>query len=1649
MPLLRFKPGLFDPRLRPSAAFTSAVTSVAALAVLAGLAVQPGPPGQDTPQPVAATSDSYDGFDSKAAEQLREDQCVAVDALRKGGPNLFALAQNALGLPADQLHQKLKRDLFDNNSPLHQAAYADSDFSDQWVKKANDQEHAWAGTVSGLTSYPGEPDGANEIYDKTGLLPWLYQSYAKSIDLFSPFYDPSPTADDKTKAAALAVGDPLYTTGGTPQEQAAWKLWKKNSGKIEPNELFVPRVFADDARIFLASGGFPRTAPSPGTPEFRIAVEDLKARFASCAWHAPIDPNRVLGEEVAQASAEWQQEIASQATQRQQILSANVTATKALQDGTFILGQVLGQSWLADYATRWQDYWSAGGVGWIGDSQVTIEVPGAQGSCLDVAGGGKTNGTPVQIYTCSGGAAQQWTLEGSEDDLHLRNVGSQKCLDVAGNASANGTKIQIYDCYKSEGQSWQGDPRATAPLKSVSTGKCLDLSAFTKSTDARLWDCKNAGSQKFLIKPSGHQGTDSPLYPEKTEFDKAKKVVTDAQAAAKKQLASLRAQLDSAKKSATASDTAEQAAYGIADAAGAPRGRGLLAGQQKAQVTKGSVAALTAMVKAAETAEAATRASAGDSKTITQRALAQAAQVNAEFRKEAAYQAELQAKASADAAKLHRDNAKKDKETAEAKLTEALKAEGEAKTAAAEAHAERLAAEAEEKTAEAEKKKADAKQAEAAGHRKTAETEATRAKDAKDKAEAAEGTAADKRDAAVKARDKARDLRDDAWDAEQKADAARAKADAKEAYAQAHESDGNAQEARAAADAAAGHAADAEAAATRARSAADAATQAAAEADAAATRAEAAAKRARAHADDAQAAKLKADAAVRTATSAAADAIQAAKHAASEAKAAVELADEAEQEAKTAKTHADEATKEAGKALAASAKAAGFAHVTAQAAVDAGNAAAQVAKPANDAIQLGSPYVDTDSAAGLVVLTGQASKSIAEQQKAVAEAHAKNAQAEASAAKNLADQAVGDSKQAYVHAANAAGHAADARGYAEEALGYAADAATAASKAAASLARTVEYDRQATEDAEAADKAAGRAESHAKDARDSADEAALDAEAARTAASEAEEAARDARSAAERADVAATEAEEAAKDAQKYAEEAQEAAESAERNEANQQVSSGAGTGIGGTFYVVDEDSVTVTDAQQKNDCVIEIGFEGCTVTFAVTFDATVDFFLCTAPDVPATSSGCPAADTVLIKTERFTGLKKDVTQYFSKLDLIKQTLVYQILKAALVQDFVDCWHGSVSGCAWAASNFIPGKAFAKIAEALNALDAALKTGIGVADAYKALKNLDIDPSTLAALQQHVNIVEDALTSCRVNSFPADTPVLMADGTRRPIGSVHEGDLVLTTDLETGVQTAQPVTDTFRHDTQRLVDISFADGTRLTSTAWHRVYVEERGWTFTADLRTGDRLRGPDGTSRVVGALHDRSGLAPRAVYDLTVDGPHTFYVGTEGTAGTPTRDVLVHNCLNLRLHEGDRGAHTIDDHVDTTPQQAADKAKKELEKNPNHPGVTGVWKDLDTAQAAVDEAMRKWLTGMSTTQNKKNQDRLKNWIQRTPKNSESPTDLFSFDVTLDSTASLGTVYHHTGDSWAAQNVVSITLKRSPHKPGYMVYTAYPKGERP
>ncbi|MFI9614556.1 RICIN domain-containing protein [Streptomyces sp. NPDC052023] len=1395
------KPRKQGKRPRWSRRWATPIIALGSFGLLATAGVQaelvnrlPGPASE----PAAA---SHDWYDDTAAEQLRQDQCLMTDVLRLGGPAMFATAQDGLNQTPEKLHELADRQYWEE-TPLAAAYGKDREAYKKELDALHNRLRDWGKPLDGL-SQPGgfdsladwqDPPGSigseqDDFYTQTGLTTWIAERFWKDDGDF--YEDPSPRADGATVGKVKEVGTPLYGRDpdpGLPSDEWNRALEERAAFRYLADDSLHP-TGADDARIFLASGGFARTAPEPGTAEYRIAVEDLKTRFAACAWRDPIDPNTVYGGISRAAAEEWQREVSSQATQRNQILDANETATTALTKGAKSLGELLGQSWVADRLTRWQDYWAAGGLGWVGDVDTVVEVVAAKGMCLDVQGGGNAPaGTPVQIYTCNGGGAQKWKIEeNGSSGWHLRNPGSNKCLDVNNNSSANGTKIQVWTCNQSSAQTWQANLRGVTALKHVGTGKCLDLHKFDKGYDSWLWGCNGTGPQQFRIVPQGHNGTDNLDYPDKAQFDKAKAGVTSAQTKAKSLVADLKAQLAAAQKSAAASDAAEKASYTVADSQGAPRGRGLLVGQQKNQVTQGAVAAVSAMVKAGETAEAATRASAADSETIAQRAVAQAAQVKADFRKQAAYYAELQAKAAADGAKLARDNAKQDAATAKAKLDDALKAEADAKAAAADARAKRLAAEAEEKTAKAEKETAAAKQAEADQHKQNAQAEAETAREAKETAETAEKNAGDKRDEAKKAADHAKAMRDDAWDAEQKADATRAKAAAKEAYADSLDAGEAADAARAEADKADKAADEAEAAAGRARSEANAATKAAEEADAAATRAEAAAKRARAHADAAQAAKLKADAAVRTATAAVADAIKASDHAAGEARTAVKLAGEAAHHAKSAKTNAEAAKKEAAVALAASAKAAGYAHVTAQAAVDASNAAQQVAQPANDAIQLGSPYVTTDSAAGLVVLTGQASKTIAEQQQAVADAHAKNAKAEADAAKNIADQASGDAKQAFVHAANAAAHAANARQYAKEALGYAAEAAGYAAQAAKSLARTIEYDRQATEDAAAADRAAGRAEGYAQDARASADQAALDADAAHKAAAEAEQSAKDARSAADRAEALADEAEQYAKDAEKYAKEAQEAAERAEQAENAEQITTGtvvdeAGVSIGNMFFVVDSAKPIETKTLKKTEgCdgwFDQLFYDGdCTVTAEIRFKADISVYMCSADDLDLERFQCPSSATTYI--DEFTS--KELTQETTKNITIEEFNKDIDPVDILVGHWIRCVQkltpggasGSWGGCGWAivdVATLFAGKILRPVADAVLAVDAAARTGIGFADAYRALRSLGV--SEAAAFRIGVRGLDGIVKTCTRTARTALAPTSARNAAECPTGLI-------------------------------------------------------------------------------------------------------------------------------------------------------------------------------------------------------------------------------------------------------------------------------------
>ncbi|MDP9861488.1 MULTISPECIES: carbohydrate-binding protein [Streptosporangium] len=123
----------------------------------------------------------------------------------------------------------------------------------------------------------------------------------------------------------------------------------------------------------------------------------------------------------------------------------------------------------------------------------TGPVRGLAGKCLDISGAATADGTKVQLYTCNGTGAQQWTVNGQI----LKALG--KCLDVSGGGSANGTKVQLWTCNGTAAQNWTAQPDGT--LKNPNSGRCLDVEGANPAdgTQTIIWDCSNQANQKWTL----------------------------------------------------------------------------------------------------------------------------------------------------------------------------------------------------------------------------------------------------------------------------------------------------------------------------------------------------------------------------------------------------------------------------------------------------------------------------------------------------------------------------------------------------------------------------------------------------------------------------------------------------------------------------------------------------------------------------------------------------------------------------------------------------------------------------------------------------------------------------------------------------------------------------------------------------------------------------------------------------------------------------------------------------------------------------------------------------------------------------------------------------------------------------------------------
>jgi beta-glucanase (GH16 family) len=118
-------------------------------------------------------------------------------------------------------------------------------------------------------------------------------------------------------------------------------------------------------------------------------------------------------------------------------------------------------------------------------------ITGIGGKCVDVAGANSANGTKVQLYTCNGTAAQQWSVG---TDGTIRALG--KCMDVTAAGTADGTPVQLYDCNATNAQRWT---RSGTQFINSGSGKCLDATGNSSAdgTQLQIWSCTGGANQQW------------------------------------------------------------------------------------------------------------------------------------------------------------------------------------------------------------------------------------------------------------------------------------------------------------------------------------------------------------------------------------------------------------------------------------------------------------------------------------------------------------------------------------------------------------------------------------------------------------------------------------------------------------------------------------------------------------------------------------------------------------------------------------------------------------------------------------------------------------------------------------------------------------------------------------------------------------------------------------------------------------------------------------------------------------------------------------------------------------------------------------------------------------------------------------------------
>ena len=134
--------------------------------------------------------------------------------------------------------------------------------------------------------------------------------------------------------------------------------------------------------------------------------------------------------------------------------------------------------------------------------------------------------------------------------------------------------------------------------------------------------------------------------------------------------------------------------------------------------------------------------------------------------------------------------------------------------------------------------------------------------------------------------------------------------------------------------------------------------------------------------------------------------------------------------------------------------------------------------------------------------------------------------------------------------------------------------------------------------------------------------------------------------------------------------------------------------------------------------------------------------------------------------------------------------------------------------------------------------------------------------------------------------FAEGTAVATPTGAPVAIEAVAVGDLVCSRAESVDEQGARRVTRIWQHHHKPTVDLVLDTTERVRTTAAHRFFTLERGIVAAGELQVGERLQTLGGVPRAI--INIEPGPAGATVYNLTVEGLHTYFVADAG--------VWVHN---------------------------------------------------------------------------------------------------------------------------------------------------------